>query len=75
MANPFLEKFERSVRMPETYAGVQLCIRTMGFMIEIIHHLHHILDPIPYFVTLNHAKVTTLDLNIAKSTNHIYFIL
>ena len=28
----------------------------------------------PYYVTLNHAKGATLDLNIPKSTNHIYFI-
>ena len=54
-----------------TYAGVQLCIKT------VIVYLHtspapkvHIFDPIPYFVMLN----STLDLNIPKRTNHIYFI-
>ena len=46
--NPFFEKFERSVRVSETYAGVQLCTKTMDFVINYhLHtrHLHHIIDP------------------------------
>ena len=78
MASPFLEKFERSVRVLMTYAGVQLCIGTMDFIINcppayVIRTVYSI-PFFPYFAKLNYAKRPNLDLNIPKSTYHIYFI-
>ena len=44
MANPFLEKFERSVPLGclMMYTGVKLCIRTMDFVINCHLHIYSI---------------------------------
>ena len=61
-----------------TYAGVQLCIRTMDFIINcppsyVICTMYSI-PFFPYFAQLNCTKKPNLYLNISKSTYHIYFI-
>ena len=61
-----------------TYAGVQLYIRTMDFIINcppayVICTIYSI-PFFPYFAKLNYAKRPNLDINISKSTYHIYLI-